>query len=412
MKTIGVLGGGISGLSFGKLANTVFKVEILEKSNDWGGIAKTLQINDSTYHPIGGHCFNSKYPEVLDFVFNKVLDKDKWHIIQRNAVIKLLGNEIDYPIEYSIKQINKLNHDLALNITKDFLSANDDGNYKNLEDWFRKKFGDTLSELYFIPYNNKIWNKHPSEMSPAWVEGKLPLPNKNSFFQSLLSDVKDQMPHASFFYPNSNNQKTFIDALAEGLNIECNYEVKDIFFDKKISKWVVNGEKLYDILINTLPLNHVCKLIKDAPIEIINYSNNLKYNQVTTMFWETETTDKTWTYIPEGDNFFHRYIHIGNFFSPKKNYTITEVIGRKTYEEMVENGEKDPFLIKPLAYNVSEHAYVVFDQNYDISVNGIKNYLDSISIKTLGRFGEWEYYNMDICIKKSMDLFNEISSIN
>lgn len=405
---IGVLGAGISGLSFAKLAQETYDVEILEKNSIWGGIAKTRVIGDAVYHPIGGHCFNSKHPEVLKFVFEKVLSKDQWHLVDRDAVIKLRDQEISYPIEYSIKEINKIDKELALNITTDFLSAIDDNNYENLEQWFRKKFGNTLSELYFIPYNTKIWNKHPSLMSPSWVEGKLPLPNKGSFFQALLSDVKDQMPHSSFYYPNSNNQQTFIDALANGLNITCDFEITKISYDETNMKWLINDQKVYDLLVSTLPLNQICHLIEDVPNDILNYSSNLKYNQVTTMLWETKPTNRTWTYLPENSTFFHRYIHIGNFYLPRKNYTITETVGNKTYEEMVENGKKDSFLLKPLAYNVSNHAYVVFDQNYNNSVEVIKSYLSKVGIQTLGRFGEWEYYNMDICIKKAIELLNSL----
>jgi protoporphyrinogen oxidase len=188
------------------------------------------------------------------------------------------------------------------------------------------------------------------------------------------------------------------------------YEVSKISFNKTTKKWVVNNKEEYDLIVNTLPLNQICNYIENVPDDVLNYSSTLKYNQVTTMFWETEPTERTWTYLPEDNTFFHRYIHIGNFYNPQKNFTITETVGNKTYEEMVENGKKDSFLKTPLAYNVSEHAYVVFDQNYDISVKAIKSYLSNLGIKTLGRFGEWEYYNMDICIKKAMDLFESIKS--
>jgi len=407
---IGVLGAGISGLSFAKLAGNNFEVELLERNNIHGGIARTKSIEGITYHTIGGHCFNTKYKEVLDFVFDNVLTKDKWHVIQRNAVIKLKGQEVSYPIEYSIKQIFEFDPELAINITKDFLAANDIGAYLNLEDWFRKKFGDTLAEQYFIPYNNKIWNKHPSEMSPAWVEGKLPIPDKTSFFKGLISNATDTMPHSSFFYPDSNDQNTFIDKLAEGLDIKYNYNVEKIAFDPQTNKWLINNDREYDLIVSTLPLNILPGLISDAENSIIEEAKKLRYNKVTTMLWETEETDCTWTYIPESDNFFHRYIHIGNFFKPKRNYTITEVVGEKTYEQMVENGKKDPFLLRPVDFNVSDHAYVVFDENYEQSTSKIKQYLNKEGIFTLGRFGEWQYYNMDVCIHSSIKLFEEIKA--
>jgi len=404
---IGILGAGISGLSIGKMLSELHEVELLERHSIHGGIARTKTVEGVAYHPVGGHCFNSKYPEVMNFVFDKVLSKDKWHQVQRNAVIKLKGQEVSYPIEYAIKQIHSFSPELAINITRDFLSAEDDNEYENLEDWFRKKFGDTLADTYFIPYNSKIWNRPPNEMSPAWVDGKLPIPDKESFFKGLISNESDKMPHASFFYPDSNNQNTFIDKLAEGLNIITNFTVDSI--SKRESKWIVNNEKEYDLIISTLPLNLLPNLIEGTPHEILGWADKLKYNKVTTMFWETEETTRTWTYLPESSNFFHRYIHIGSFFKPKKNYSMSEVVGDKSREEMIENGKKDSFLKRPVDYNVSDHAYVVFDENYEDATSQIKHYLDSIGVFTLGRFGEWQYYNMDVCIKSAIDLVEKIN---
>lgn len=405
---IGILGAGISGLSIGKLLSEDFDLEIIEKSPMYGGIAKTKTVNEISYHMTGGHCFNSKYPEVLDFVFNNIMPKNEWHKVTRNAAIKFQGNEISYPIEFAVKEIFSFNSELAINIVRDFLNANDNENYENLEDWFRKKFGNTLAEQYFLPYNKKIWNRDPKEMDPSWVKDKLPIPNVESFFQSLIDTAKDKMSHSEFYYPNSNNQNTFIDKLAFGLNIKNNIDVKSIFYNQDEKKWIINDIYYYDKLISTLPLNEIPKLIKNCPTSILEAAKKLKYNKVSTMLWETQPTNRTWTYLPNSDILFHRYIHIGNFFEPKQNYTITEAVGEISYEEMEKNGKKDPFLIKPLDYHVSNHAYVVFDDNYKQNKDEILNYLNLIGIHSIGRFGEWEYYNMDVCIKSAIDLKSEI----
>ncbi|TSJ36394.1 nucleotidyl-sugar pyranose mutase [Mucilaginibacter corticis] len=406
---IGIIGAGISGLSIGQLLRKNHQVELLEKAPHFGGIARTTTINDMTYHLTGGHCFNSKFSEVMDFVFNEILPKDQWHLVRRNANIKLNQYEVSYPIEFAVKQIFQIDEDLALDITKALLTAHDDADYSDLEDWFRKKFGDTLAELYFIPYNSKIWGMAPKNMSPSWVNDKLPVPDKRSFLKGLLSDARDNMPHAYFYYPNSNNQNSFIDALAKNLSITTDFMVQRI---EKLpnGKWLVNNDRVYDILISTMPLNLLPEMITGSDEAVKEQAAKLKFNRVTTMFWETKGTEHTWTYVPGLDNIFHRYIHIGNFFEPKANYSITETVGEKTYEEMHENGKKDPFLVRPLAYHVSDHAYVVFDEHYATATQTVKNYLDAIGLHTLGRFGEWQYYNMDVCIKSAMTLAEKINS--
>lgn len=400
-----VIGAGITGLSIGQLLSKDFQVKIIEKNNLIGGIAKTTQINNVTYHNIGGHCFNSKHQDVLSFVF-KLMPKSEWHKVTRNAKICLGKYEVSYPIEYAVNEIYKHDKNLAYEITKDFLSTNDDGAYSNLEEWFRKKFGNTLADLYMLPYNSKIWGRSPNTMSHEWVEDKLPIPNKVSFFNSLLTTEKDTMPHSEFYYPNTNNQGTFIEKLATGLDIEFNVDVVKI---KKINeKWILNDKYEADIIINTMPLNILPSLIEDVPNEILQYASQLKYNKISNVLWESEPTDKTWTYKPSKDSIFHRYIHIGNFFKPIKNYTITEAMGEYSYEEMVNDGRNDPFLKKPIAHNISDHAYTVFDDYRDTAVKNIQNYLEQINLISIGRFGQWEYFNMDVCIKQSIETYKKI----
>lgn len=401
-----ILGAGVTGLSIAKLLQGKADVIVLEKESEIGGIAKTRTVEGVTYHTVGGHCFNSKYPEVMDFVFS-LLPKEKWHRTQRLSMIDMGGYEVPYPIEFSVKEIYRHDPELAYRITADFLTADDTKTYTDLEDWFRKKFGNALCDRYFIPYNTKIWGKSPREMDYRWVQDKLPLPDKQEFFKSLVDTNRDTMPHSSFYYPNTNNQKSLIDALADGLTIRCNEPVKEIKRTEE-GKWIINGVYEADKIISTLPLDLLPTYIQGVPEEILRQAGLLKYNRVSNVLWQSQPTPKTWTYHPSSDTIFHRYIHIGSFFAPAADYTITECVGAHSFEEMVESGRKDPFLVRPLAHNVSERAYVVFDENRDKAVGAILEWLDSNGITSIGRFGRWEYYNMDICIKQSMETAQQI----
>ena len=92
------------------------------------------------------------------------------------------------------------------------------------------------------------------------------------------------------------------------------------------------------------------------------------------------------------------------------NYTITESVGEIGRDEMIAGGKRDGFLVKPIGHNISEHAYVVYDDNYHHNKKTVISYLDDIGLYTLGRFGEWEYYNMDICIKSAINMSIKINS--
>lgn len=408
MKKIGIIGAGVSGLSLGRFLKDTFNVEILESKGVVGGIARTRKVGNITYHQVGGHCFNSKYKDVLDFVFKHVLPLEQWRLVKRKSMIRLLDYEIPYPIEFSMKEIYSHDPNLAIRMTADFLNANDDCAYGNLDDWFRKKFGNSLAQEYFIPYNTKIWNVAPSKMNPEWVEGKLPMPNKASFFESLIGKSEDSMPHSSFYYPKSNDMNTFIDALSQGLNVVCNYRVSSICYNEDTNKWIINNEKEFDLILNTSPIDRLPFIIAHAPDKVLDAAKLLKYNKISNVLWKTRLTDKTWTYLPNPSIRFHRYIHVGAYFNPISPYSISEAVGAVEYKDLIAEANKDPFLEEPLAYNQSEHAYVVFDENYDYALDIVKSYLKSIGMPTVGRFGEWQYYNMDVCIHQSMDLAKSI----
>ena len=405
-----IIGAGISGLSLAQMLTDRHDVTIYEKSDVVGGIARTKTIDNITFHQVGGHCFNSNNNKVLDFVFDKILPKNKWNKVHRVAKIFFKENLISYPIEYAIKEIEKFDSKLAFNMTKDFLSCSERKSTKNLSEWFVANFGETLAREYFIPYNQKIWQTKLDKVSADWIEGKLPVPNKYDFFTSLLHPKIDSMPHATFYYPKSNNQNTFIDAMASYLEIQFNKNVFSI--EKKTEGWIVNELEYFDLVISTIPLNLLPFIIRKTPEFIKEQAKKLKYNKVTNVLWKTEENEHTWTYFPSEKSIFHRHIHIGNFFSPKKNYTITESIGDVSFEKMVKYGLQEKYLLEPVAYNVSDHAYVLFDSNYKEVTTNIKSYLNDIGLYTLGRFGEWEYYNMDICIEKAMIMAEKINTLS
>lgn len=404
---IGIIGAGISGLSAGTLLDKTYDVEILEKEELIGGIARCRMVGEIPYHTVGGHCLNSNNPEMMEFIFEKVLPQTSWHKVQRIAKISFSNHLVDYPIEFSIPQIAMFDKDLAFRMASDFFSS-EERPVTTLDDWFRMKFGNTLAEEYFLPYNKKIWCREPSEISPNWVKGKLPIPDKKQFFRSLIEPKKDSMPHSTFYYPNNNTQNQFIAALACDLNIDTNYGVFEI--EKKGKQWIVNGEKTYDTIISTVPLNLLPFVIQGVPEKVKQAARLLLYNKVTNMLWETEQIEATWTYFPDLTTIFHRHIHIGNFLSPKTNHTITESMCVKSFEQMEKEGKKISYLKKAIDYNVSDHAYVVFDHNHIKSVTMIKDFLTSIGIYTVGRFGEWEYYNMDACIESVMRLVAKINN--
>ncbi|MDY3112788.1 MAG: NAD(P)-binding protein [Helicobacter sp.] len=407
---IGIIGGGISGLSLAILLKDSFEVEILEKEAKPGGIARAKVIKTSdgevAYHTNGGHCFNSKYSDVLEFVFN-ILNKDSWHYIKRECKVLYKGRQIGYPIEFALREINTINSKLALKMATELLNASYK-NGKNLEEWFINHFGETLAKEYFIPYNTKIWGIEPKNMDNSWIADdkqiKLPVPTKEGIFQAMLEgSAKDLMPHVFYYYPQANNG--LLNALEETCKNELilNYKVEKL--EKIGEKWLINGEKKYDLLINTSPLDVLGVEILNVPDNVKEAFLKLKFNKVSTAFCKSnEPLNFTWGYVPDSNIRFHRLNCVSSYFGFKNlPFCTIESIGEVS-EEIFKKEVKKVANLEVLECETSKHAYVLFDLNYKDSKQKALKYVESLGIIPHGRFGEWEYYNMDVCIKRSIDL--------
>ena len=56
----------------------------------------------------------------------------------------------------------------------------------------------------------------------------------------------------------------------------------------------------------------------------------------------------------------------------------------------------------------TEYAYVINDLGYDKNMHIIRNYMNDVGIDLVGRFAEFEYMNMDACIRRAMDYVKEL----
>ena len=64
---VGILGGGLAGLTLGKLLRC--HVEILEKETECGGLMRSLRKNGFTFDYGGSHIIFSKNKATLKFIF-------------------------------------------------------------------------------------------------------------------------------------------------------------------------------------------------------------------------------------------------------------------------------------------------------------------------------------------------------
>ena len=252
MKKIAVVGAGISGISCAKMLHDLgLEVTVFEKNSVIGGLVSCDTADKNLYHKVGGHVFNSKNSNVLDW-FWKQFDKNTEFIkAERNAVIYLENKFISYPIELNLSDLdsNKAEAVIAdlLQLTKSPLK--DPLSFCSLKDFLKSSFGDTLFELYFKPYNTKIWNRSLDQIGMEWLKGKLPMTSAENIIKQNILKQKDSMVHSSFYYPVEGGSQFIVERLAQDLHL-MHESVDNI---RKINNkyYINNSSKEFDALIFT-----------------------------------------------------------------------------------------------------------------------------------------------------------------
>jgi len=415
---IAILGTGISGLSIAQMLKEKHDATLFEIQPKIGGLIKCERINDSLFHKVGGHVFNAKNPKVLEWFwsfFNQDLEFVK---AKRKAKVYYDGKITGYPIENYIYTFDK---DLVNSIVSELADLQkrtykEPFEYNNFEDFLKENFGETLFRIYFEPYNKKIWHTDLKEVAMQWLEGKLPMPNFKEIIKSnIVREEEEGMVHSTFYYPKNDGSQFIIDRLSENLNIIPSFTISKLHFaDNKV---IINESESFDKVVYTgdirkLP-SELDQLLEENGIAL-NELKSLKSNGTSNLFCETDDTDISWLYIPESFTKAHRIIYTGNFSDTNnrgslRKTCVVEFSGKVEYEVMIEEIKKLPGNLKAIASNYEKNSYVIQDYKTRQLIASIKEVLKNKNIYILGRFAEWEYYNMDKAIEAAMSLNEEIS---
>tara|TARA_Y100001968_G_scaffold327930_1_gene374027 strand:+ start:1389 stop:2612 length:1224 start_codon:yes stop_codon:yes gene_type:complete len=392
---------------------------IYESKKIFGGLIACSKEEGNLFHRVGGHVFNTKNNLVRNWFwshFNKEKDFIK---ANRNAVIYLNKEFINYPIELNLNQLNK---DISSKVIEELLKLTCNKNKisqerKTFGNFLESNFGKTLYSIYFSPYNEKIWNRDLHQVPLDWLEGKLPMISPNEIIRkNIISSKEDGMVHSNFYYPREGGSQFIVNTLAKGLNI-INEQVKLISHDKQGLR-INNHSKYYNHIVFTGNVRDLFKvldknIINDLDIKnIIEEIKLLDSNGTTVVLCECNKNPYSWVYMPDRYIKAHRIIMTGNFSSRNTSTNIdherstctVEFIGKIEEKEIKKELIKLPFQMKSIATNYSKDSYVIQNKDTRALIGKLTNLLKQKNISLCGRFAEWEYYNMDAAIESAMKL--------
>ena len=436
MSEVGILGGGLTGLT---LCSLLENGEILERESECGGLCRSISEDGFTFDCGGSHIIFSRDRNALNFMLSKL--KDNVVKCRRNTKIIYKGRLVKYPFENGLADLPlRENFEcvasfLAARVKSRLLNAlrSYDGG-ESLHAWLLANFGRGIASKYLIPYNEKIWKISAKEMSASWVDGRVPKPPLRDVLRASLGFNTEGYTHQlNFYYPKRGGIAALIRSLERECKgrIVCDFEVKAIW--RENGKWFVsNGEECrrYDKIVATIPVFSIVHSLQrggeSVPASVLRAVNALVFNSLATVMLgleglaEEKMSNISWLYIPDADCLPHRVAFPSNYsreVAPEgKAAVLAEITCRDTTkmsdEEIIERTVNDLHRKKILRKEDvcfakvmrTSPAYIVYDMNYEHNVSVVREYLQRKGIILAGRFAKFEYMNMDACVRNAMEV--------
>lgn len=429
-----ILGAGLCGLSAAYHLEQMGRTDylILERGRDVGGLARTVTRDGYAFdHAI--HVLYTSDPYATGLIRDTLLSGNVARQIRKSYCYSS-GVYTEYPY-----QLN--NHGLPVEVIVenilgliDARTAQSNGDAPHFEAWIHQTYGRGIARNFMVPYNRRQWAWNLEEMHYGWIADRVAVPELGDVIRGALRPhAKRYGPNREFWYPVEGGIAALPRAFQDRIPAER------FVFDATVVRvdpsrrqvWLADGRQVpYRALVSTLPLPALVAAIGDAaPPAVARAAAALKSNVVHTVNIGLDGEDlgiddpMHWVYFPEERTLFHRLSYPGQFspwMVPAGGSSIQLEISESHHRpcdrgalvdrclaDLVDIGVLDEAGARPASEGgrvrlaqvlTLDPAYVIYDLAHRENTETIAAYLQAVGIASRGRFGEWEYFNMDHAI--------------
>ena len=429
--TTAILGGGLSGLALARLLHEKGnEVIVLEAEPEYGGLCRSKTEQGFTFDTGGSHIIFSRDTEVLAFMRKMIAGNEQRN--DRNTKIFYKGRCVKYPFENGLFDLPVEDRFFCINEFIKNHVAMEKGTLpapENFREWIYFTFGKGVAECYMIPYNEKIWKFPTEKMSLHWVDGRIPRPPVEDVIKSAIGIPTEGYTHQSVFsYPADGG----IEALGRAIALPIQEKIRTGFRVTSVRKTgngfeISNGSEVIvaDQCISTMPVQHLIAALEGVPAHVKEACAALRYNAIVCVNIGIQGTvpDISWLYIPEiALGMTNRISFPSNYSARAAPEGCGSVLAEITHQpgddvsrmddkalvaQVIKTLEAMQIVAKDqVIYSSVErqpYAYVVYDLDYEKNIAVVRDYCASAGIPLVGRFSQFEYLNMDGCLRSVMD---------
>lgn len=402
-----ILGAGIAGISAGyHLKQKGIESVIYEKDNDWGGLCGNFTID------------GFRFDRFVHFSF-ATDENDKSLFAASTGMIE----HIPFPSNYykgfwlrhpAQNNLAPLPIEEKVDIITDFVNRpqKDISNIVTYDEWLRVQYGNYFAEHFPFVYTKKYWGVSADKLETKWVGVRMYTPDLRQVLQGSYSTQDECFYFAKkMLYPKKGGFKSILNKCREGLDIRLNHKVIEINTQDKIITFANGNSITYERLISTLPLPEIINMLPDVPQEVKQAVDDLHWTcgyQVSLGFNRPDIAKYLWFYIydqdilsarvyspslkssdnvPEGCSSLQAEI----FFDCKTKILDKKEVIENTISKFIEIGlfKKEDLMVQDIRFE--PYANITFVPSIYKNRQIIIDYLKTLGIESIGRFGKWDY---------------------
>lgn len=356
-----VVGAGLTGATFAHIAGQMGKkCLVIDKRKYCGGNVYTETIEGITVHKYGAHIFHTADHEVWDFIS----DFAKFNRFTNSPLINSEGKLYNLPFNMNTfyQLWNVRTPEEARKKIKDQQMAYTTTCPVNLEEKALMSVGTDIYNKLIKGYTEKQWGRSAAEL-PAFIIQRLPL--RFTYDNNYFDDPFQGVPIGGY----TPLIHKMLDGIPQILDTDFNNHREELCSKAKTVIYTGRIDEYYDFCYGKLEYRSL--RFEDEILPIDNYQGNAVINY--------GDKDIPYTRVIE-----HKHFECGT-------HPVT-VITREYPQACNEKSEA----FYPVNDNINNLLYSQYKERSAIEKKVI----------FAGRLGEYKYYNMDLVVRKMIDLTN------
>lgn len=406
--TVLIIGGGLAGLGAASILHQKGEPFVLiEQEETPGGLARTAVIDGWSFDRTG-HYLHSRTP---------FLEQDlraagvKLESVDRRAGIAVSGVITPYPIQYNLWALPDAIRSSLLSGLK---PAPPCAPPTSFAEAIADTWGPALLDLFFRPYNEKLWGRKLEALPPDCAGPYMPKVDWQRVEDGCKGRTDYMGYNGMFVYPSQGRLGDAVETLAKPFcdKIRGGFKAVDLDLNSRTVTGA-SGEKIgFTQVVSTVPLPALLRMV-GRPIDDQSLFNHTSVRNVRVGFRGRTLKPWQWLYVPSAEYSFCRVglpvnvnpltcppgggslsIECGGVL-PGKAQLSTHEVAYQAIDLLAELGVISVDSIEVIDEILIDPAYVVFRSEGRSVFDDLRFELEQQGVTLAGRYGVWDYLSMD-----------------